>query len=92
MDLRIPQHRVLACAAVGTLVMADEPSKVGSLSSNADIDSTRTMAVHTEKDETDLEGIRSLATSSRAEFLEKAEVFTGKVLSDNPHLNGDEVI
>ncbi|KAK3156406.1 hypothetical protein QOZ80_2AG0106870 [Eleusine coracana subsp. coracana] len=81
-----------SCAAVGTLVMADEPSKVGSLSSNADIDSTRTMAVHTEKDETDLEGIRSLATSSRAEFLEKAEVFTGKVLSDNPHLNGDEVI
>ncbi|TVU33152.1 hypothetical protein EJB05_24938 [Eragrostis curvula] len=74
-----------SCAAVGTVVMVDESSKLGSLTPIADIDTTQTMTVHTEKDET-FEGIRSLGSSSCAEFLERAEVVTGKVLAENVHL------
>jgi hypothetical protein len=48
MDLRILQHLV---QAVESLVMVDEHSKVGSLTSSADIDGTQIMAVHTEKDQ-----------------------------------------
>ncbi|CAL4889018.1 unnamed protein product [Urochloa decumbens] len=69
-----------SCAAVGAIVLADESSKL------------RTMTVHTAlecmalKDETKLDGIRSLASSNCAEFLE------GAVLTENVHLSGDEVI
>ncbi|CAN6250882.1 unnamed protein product [Urochloa humidicola] len=69
-----------SCAAVGAVVLVDECSKL------------QTMAVHTApecmapKDETKLDGIRSLASSNCAEFLERA------VLTENVHLSGDEVV
>jgi poly(A) polymerase len=81
-----------SCAVVGTLVVVDEPSKASSLRPDPDIDATQAMGVQTEKDETKVEGIISLASSSCAEFVERAEVFTGKVLPDNVHLSGDEVL
>ncbi|XP_062223678.1 nuclear poly(A) polymerase 4-like [Phragmites australis] len=87
-----------SCAAVGAVVLADESSKLGSLMFNVEIDTIQTMAGHTalkcvaEKDETKLEGIRSLASSDCAEFSERAEVFTETVLAENVHLSGDEVI
>jgi poly(A) polymerase len=80
------------CAVVGTLVVVDEPSKAGSLRLDADIDATQAMGLQTEKDETKVEGIISLASSSCAEFVERAEVFTRKVLADNVHLSGDEIL
>ncbi|KAL6629658.1 hypothetical protein ACP70R_029423 [Stipagrostis hirtigluma subsp. patula] len=78
-----------SCAAVGTIVLIDESSRLGSLTSNVE-----TCAAHTtnEKVETKVEGLKSLSSSNCADFLERAEVVAGKVLADSVHLSGDEVI
>lgn len=81
-----------SCAAMGAVVLADESSKLGNLTSDVEVDTVQRVAVHTplecvaQKDETKLEGIRSVLSSNCAEFLERA------VLAENVHLSGDEVI
>jgi poly(A) polymerase len=81
-----------SCAATGAVVLADESSKPGNLTSDVVIDTVETMEAHTTSecvaldDETKLEGIRSLMSSKCAEFLER------QVLAENVRLSGDEVI
>nr|CAB3446180.1 unnamed protein product [Digitaria exilis] len=81
-----------ASGTMGAVVLADESSKLGNLTSDVEVDTVQAVAVHTplecvaQKDEMKLEGIRSVASSNCAEFLERA------VLAKNVHLSGDEVI
>jgi len=81
-----------SCAAVEAVVLADESSKLVNLTCDVEVDTVQTMDVHTtsecvaQKNGTKVEGIRSLASSNCAEFLER------EVLAENMHLSGDEVI
>lgn len=82
-----------SCAAVGAVVLADESSKLGNLTSDLEVDTIQTMPLHTslecvaQKGETKLEGIRSLASSNCAEFVDSS------VIAEKVHLGigGDEV-
>lgn len=65
-----------SCAAVGAVILADESSKLGNLTSDLEVDTIQTMPLHTslecvaQKGETKLEEIRRLASNNCAEFLE----------------------
>ncbi|XP_066321556.1 nuclear poly(A) polymerase 4-like isoform X2 [Miscanthus floridulus] len=82
-----------SCAAVGAVVLADESSKLGNLTSDLEVDTIQIMPLHitlecvAQKGETKLEGIRSLASRNCAEFVESS------VLAEKADLDigGDEV-
>lgn len=80
-----------SCAAVGSILLVDDSSKFGNLTSDLEVDTIHATPLHTsfecvaKKDETKLEEIRSLASSNCAKVLGRA------VVAENVHLGGDEV-
>jgi len=82
-------------AAVGAVVLADESSKLGNLTSDLEVNTIQRMPLHTssecvaQKDETKFEEIRSLASSNCAEFVESSVL----AIAEKVHLDigGDEV-